>query len=52
MPTEDDTRTLEQEVAAGQSEATPFVALGTVILVIAAVFAVVLAIVVAAYVAA
>ena len=50
MRTDDDTRTVEQEVAAGQSEATPLVAIGSVVLVIAALFAVALTFAVLAYV--
>ena len=50
MHTDDDTRTLEQEVAAGENEATPFIALGSVIVVIATLFAVALALAVVAYV--
>jgi hypothetical protein len=46
---DDDTRSLEQELAAGESEATPFLALGSVILVIAALFAVALTLAVVAY---
>jgi hypothetical protein len=46
---DDDTSSLEQEVAAGQSEATPVVAIGTVIGVIAILFAVALAFATLAY---
>lgn len=49
MHADDDTRSLEQELAAGESEATPLIALGSVILVIAALFAVALALAVVAY---
>ena len=46
----DETRTLEQEVAAGASEKTPFVAIGTVAVSIAVLFAVALGLAVLAYV--
>jgi hypothetical protein len=49
MPTDDETRSVEQEVAAGESEATPVVAIGSVAIVIAALFAVVLTLAVLAY---
>jgi hypothetical protein len=45
----DNGRTLEQEVAAGEAEATPFVALATVAAIVAAVVAIALVIVVLAY---
>lgn len=50
MRTDDDTRTVEQEVAAGQSETTPVVAIGSVVVVLAALFVVALALAVLAYV--
>lgn len=50
MRTDDDTRDVEQELAAGQSETTPVVAIGSVVAVIAALFAVALALAVLAYV--
>lgn len=50
MRTDDDTRSVEQEVAAGQSETTPVFAIGSVIAVLAALFAVALALAVVAYV--
>ncbi len=49
MASNDDSRSVEQEVAEGRNEATPFIALGSVIVVIAVLFLIVLAIVVAAY---
>jgi hypothetical protein len=49
MSSDDDTRSLEQEVAAGQSETTPVVAIGTVIGVIAILFTVALALAALAY---
>lgn len=49
MRTDDDTRSVEQEVAAGQSETTPFVTLGTVALVIAVLVCVVVALAALAY---
>ena len=49
MHTDDDTRSVEQEVAAGQSEATPLVAIGSVVLIVAALFAVALTLAVLAY---
>lgn len=52
MRTDRNTRTVEQEVAAGRSETTPLVAIGTVIGVIAVLFAVALTLVVVAYVVA
>ncbi len=50
MRTDDDTRTLEQEVAAGQSETTPVTVLTSVIGVVAALVLVALALAVLAYV--
>lgn len=50
MRTDDDTRGVEQEVAAGQSETTPVFAIGTVIVVVATLFALALALAVLAYV--
>jgi hypothetical protein len=47
---DDDTRDVEQEIAAGQSETTPVFAIGSVIVVIGALFAVALGLVVLAYV--
>ena len=50
VPGEDDsTRDVEQELAAGQSEATPFWALSSVILAIGALVAVALALAALAY---
>ena len=49
MPTDDDTRDLEQEVAAGQSETTPVALISTVTVVIAALFMVALTLAVLAY---
>ena len=49
MRTDDDTRSVEQEVAAGQSETTPVVAMGTVIAVVAILFVVALALAALAY---
>lgn len=49
MRTDDDTRSVEQEVAAGQSETTPVFAIGWVVVVIAALFVVALALAVLAY---
>ncbi|HUG65081.1 MAG TPA: hypothetical protein VMK83_07680 [Gaiellaceae bacterium] len=46
---DDDTRSVEQEVAAGQSETTPVFAIGSVVVVIAALFAVALTLAVLAY---
>jgi hypothetical protein len=48
--TDDDTRNVEQEVAAGQSETTPVWALSSVILAVAALVAFALGLVVLAYV--
>jgi hypothetical protein len=45
----DDSRDLEQELASGQNEATPLIALSSVIVVIACLVAVALALAVAAY---
>ena len=50
MRSDDDTRTLEQEIAAGESEKTPFVAIGTVAAAIAVLFALALGLAVLAYV--
>lgn len=50
MRTDDDTRSVEQEVAAGQSETTPVFAIGTVLAVGATLFALALALAVLAYV--
>ena len=50
MPPEDDTRSLEQEVAAGQSEKTPVAVITSVAGVIAVLFAVALLLAVLAYV--
>jgi hypothetical protein len=50
MGTDDDTRSLEQEVAAGQSETTPVALITTVIGVVAILVAVALALAVVAYV--
>ena len=49
MPTDDDTRSLEQEVAAGQSETTPVAVITSVIGVVAILFVVALALAVVAY---
>ena len=49
MDRKDDERTLEQEVASGETEATPFVALSAVIAVVAALVVVSLLFVVLAY---
>ena len=49
MRTDDETRTLEQEVAAGQSEMTPVALISSVIGVIAILFVVALLLVVVAY---
>ena len=49
MRTDEDTRSVEQELAAGQSEATPVLALGSVILGIAVLFALALTLAVVAY---
>jgi len=50
MGTDHETRSVEQEVAAGESEATPVVAIGSVVVVIAALFAVALTLALLAYV--
>ena len=50
MPVKDESRDVEQELASGQSEATPFLALSSVIVVIGALVAVALALAVVAYV--
>ena len=50
MRTDDDTRTVDQELAAGQSETTPVLAIGTVVAVVAALFAVGLVLAALAYV--
>ena len=50
MRTDDDTRGLEQEMAAGESETTPVLAIGSAVLVIASLFAVALTLAVLAYV--
>ena len=49
MSTEHDTRDVEQELASGQSEATPFVALGSVFVVIGVLVAVAVALAALAY---
>ena len=49
MHADDNTRYLEQEVAAGQSEATPVALISTVIAVIAVLFVIALALAVLAY---
>lgn len=49
MRTDDDTRSLEQEIAAGQSETTPFVTLGTVFVVLAVLVCAVVALAALAY---
>jgi len=49
MDRNDDGRTLEPEVAAGETEATPFVALSAVVAVVAALVIVALLVVVIAY---
>ncbi|HET9436567.1 MAG TPA: hypothetical protein VFO64_00080 [Gaiellaceae bacterium] len=49
MRTDDDTRDVEQELAAGQSETTPALALSSVILTVAALVAVALTLVALAY---
>jgi hypothetical protein len=49
MRTDDDTRTLEQEVAAGQSETTPVAVISSVIGVVAALFVLALVLAVVAY---
>jgi hypothetical protein len=50
MRTDDDTRDLEQEVAAGQSETTPVAVITSVVGVVAILFVVALALAVIAYV--
>ena len=50
MPGDDETRSVEQEVASGESEATPVVAIGSVAIAIAALVAVALTLAVLAYV--
>ena len=50
MRTDDDTRSLEQEVAAGQSETTPVAMITSVIVVLAGLFVVALVLAVVAYV--
>ena len=45
----DSSRTVEQELASGESEATPFIALGSVVVVIAALVAVAVALAALAY---
>jgi hypothetical protein len=49
MRSDDETRDLDQELAAGQSETTPVVAIGTVIGVIAILFTVALVLATLAY---
>ena len=49
MTVDDDTRNVEQELASGQSEATPFLALSSVIIVVACLVAVALALAAVAY---
>ena len=49
MPTDDDSRNLEHDVAAGQSETTPVVLISTVTVVIAALFVVALTLAALAY---
>jgi hypothetical protein len=49
MERNEDGRTLEQEVATGESEATPFIALSAVVAVVAALVVVALLVVVLAY---
>ena len=49
MGVDHDSRNLEQELASGQSEATPFIALSSVVLVIAALVAVAVALAALAY---
>jgi hypothetical protein len=49
MAPTDEPRDLEQELASGQSEATPFLALGSVILVLAGLVAVALTLAAIAY---
>ena len=50
MHADDNTRDLEQEVAAGQSEATPVALISTVVVAIAVVFAIALGLAALAYV--
>ena len=50
MRTDDDTRDLEQEVAAGQSETTPVAVITSVVGVIAVVFAIAVTLAIVAYV--
>ena len=50
MRTDDDTRSVEQEVAAGQSETTPVAVIMSVIAVVAGLFVVALVLAVVAYV--
>jgi CHASE3 domain sensor protein len=50
MRTDDDTRSLEQEVAAGESETTPVAVITTVVGVVAVIFLVALTLTVVAYV--
>ena len=50
MHTDDDTRNLEQEVAAGQSETTPVAVITSVIGVIAVLFAIAVTLAIVAYV--
>ena len=49
MSIDDETRSIEQEVAAGQSEKTPVIALGSVIVAIGVLFALALTLAVIAY---
>jgi hypothetical protein len=49
MRTDDDTRSVEQEIASGQSETTPVFAIGSVIGVIGALFAIALGLAALAY---
>lgn len=49
MHADDNTRDLEQEVAAGQSEATPVALISTVVVAIAVVFAIALGLAALAY---
>ena len=49
MRADDDTRDLEQEVAAGQSDATPVALISTVVVAIAVVFAIALGLAALAY---
>ena len=50
MHADDNTRDLEQEVAAGQSDATPVALISTVVVVIAVLFAIALGLAALAYV--